>query len=232
MELASSLPWLTAPGRVKDGRMVTASDTDRRRPDRHLFVLHLLRRLAVLFLVAAAAVLVVPRGLVELGLLGPRPEEAVTGAEQALEAARRFGAGPETPAYKAAEGELVRAREMVRQGAGRDARRAAAHASELAIEAQKQGLVRQAETEARAEVIYNDLDRQINDLEKLYASVTPALEKDKVRELLGLMKVTRQSAGLIFLAYEQKDFGRVVEGEPRARQAIANARGTLQSHRK
>jgi hypothetical protein len=232
MDLASSLPWLTAPGRVNSGRMVTATASERRRPDRHLFVLHLLRRLTVLFLLAAAALLVVPRALVEMGILGPAPQEVLQGAERAVETARRFGAGPDLPAFQAAEAELARAREHVRGGAGREARKAAMNASSLAIDAQKQALVRKAETAARAEVIYNDLDREINDLEKLYSAVTPGLEKEKIRELLTLMKVTRSSTGVLFLAYEQKDFGSVVAGEPRARQAIAGTRRTLESHRK
>src|SRR6185503_5863588 len=126
MELASGLPWLTSPGRVKGGRMVTATATDRRRPDRHLFVLHLLRRLAVLFLVAAGALLVLPRALVELGFLGPSPQEAIQGASQAVETARRFGAGPDIPSFKSAEQELARARELAAQGNGRETRRVAA----------------------------------------------------------------------------------------------------------
>jgi hypothetical protein len=80
--------------------------------------------------------------------------------------------------------------------------------------------------------VYNDLDRQINDLEKLYSAVTPGLEKEKVRELLGLMKATRQATGLVFLAHERKDFASVVANEPKARQVIAGTRATLESLRR
>jgi hypothetical protein len=232
MELASGLPWLTAPGRVTNGRMVTGTASDRRRPDRRQFVLHLLRRLALLFLLAAAALVVVPRALVELGLLGPGPGEAVEQGQRAVDAARRFGAAADMPALRSAEEELARARELVRQGNGREARRAAVSASGLAIEAQKQALVRQAETRARAEVVYNDLDRQINDLEKLYSAVTPGLEQAKVRELLGLMKATRQAAGVVFLAHEQKDFASVVDNDAKARRVIAGTRQALESARR
>ena len=50
-----------------------------------------------------------------------------------------------------------------------------------------------------------------------------------VGELLSLMKVTRQSAGVVFLAYEQKDWNAVLGGEARAREVIAGTRQALQS---
>ena len=62
---------------------------------------------------------------------------------------------------------------------------------ELATEAQKQALVRRSDSQQRAEVVYTDLDKQINDLEKLYSATAPGLEKQQVGELLSLMKITR-----------------------------------------
>ena len=44
------------------------------------------------------------------------------------------------------------------------------------------------------------------------------------------MKATRQSTGLVFLAYEQKDFVRVVENESRAREAVARTRAILEAY--
>ena len=46
------------------------------------------------------------------------------------------------------------------------------------------------------------------------------------------MKGTRQTTGLLFLAYEQQDYGTVVDGEPRARAAVDAARKTLEAARK
>jgi hypothetical protein len=43
------------------------------------------------------------------------------------------------------------------------------------------------------------------------------------------MKITRQSAGVVFLAYEQKDWNGVLGGEARAREVIAGTRHALQS---
>ena len=204
---------------------------ERRRPDRHLVALRLMRRIAILALVLSALLWVVPRVLTELGVLGPRPEESVATADRALAAARTYGAAS-LPVFQKAEHERDRARELVRAGNAREARRAAERATALATEAQKQALVRRSESQQRAEVVYNDLDKQINDLEKLYSATAPGLQKEQVGELLSLMKVTRQSAGVVFLAYEQKDWNGVLGGEAHAREVIAGTRQALQSIRR
>ena len=152
---------------------------DRRRPDRHLVAIRLLRRIAILALVISAVLWVVPKVLTEVGVLGPGPEEYLESAERALAVARTYGAAP-LPDYKKAEQERDRARELVRAGKRRESRQAAEQAMALAAEAQKQALVRRASTQQQAEVVYNDLDRQVNDLEKLYNVVTPGMEKEQV----------------------------------------------------
>ncbi|PYQ47322.1 MAG: hypothetical protein DMF78_24095 [Acidobacteria bacterium] len=204
---------------------------DRRRPDRHLVAIRLLRRIAILALVISAVLWVVPKVLTEVGVLGPGPEEYLESAERALAVARTYGAAP-LPDYKKAEQERDRARELVRAGKRRESRQAAEQAMALAAEAQKQALVRRASTQQQAEVVYNDLDRQVNDLEKLYNVVTPGMEKEQVGELLTLMKFTRQSAGTVFLAYENKDWDTVLKGEPHAREVIASTRQKLESARR
>jgi hypothetical protein len=204
------------------------SRVERRRPDRHLVALRLMRRIAVLALVLSAGLWIVPRVLTEMGLLGPGPEEAVAIADRALAVARTYG-GASLPVYQQAEHERDRALDLVRKGQAREAHRAAEQATLLATEAQKQALVRRSESQQRAEVVYTDLDKQINDLEKLYSATAPGLEKQEVGELLSLMKITRQSAGVVFLAYEQKDWNGVLGGEARAREVIAGTRHALQS---
>jgi hypothetical protein len=205
---------------------------ERRRPDREKFVLRFLRRIAVMALVLSVALWAVPRLLVEFGVLGPTAQGRIDEAARAIAAARAYGGGPGLPPFKAAEDEVARARALVREGREREARRAALRATSSAIEAQKMALVAHTEVRQQAEVVYNDLDRQINDLEKLYAEVTPGLEKEQVAQLLSLMKVTRQSTGLLFLAYEQKDYGTVVDREQTARRAVESARRTLDSARR
>jgi molybdate-binding protein len=205
---------------------------ERRRPDREKFVLRFLRRIAVVSLVLSVALWAVPRLLVEAGVMGPTAQERIDEAARAIATARAYGGGEGLAPLKAAEDEIARARALAQEGRERDARRAALRATTNAIEAQKMALVAHTEVRQQAETVYNDLDRQINDLEKLYAEVTPGLEKEQVARLLSLMKVTRQSTGLLFLAYEQKDYGTVVEREGRAREAVESARKTLQSSRR
>jgi hypothetical protein len=208
-----------------------SSQVERRRPDRHLVALRLMRRIAILALVISAALWIVPRVLTELGMMGPTPEEGVANADRALGAARTYGAAS-LPVFQKAEHERDRARELAQSGHTREARRAAEEATALATEAQKQALVRRSDAQERAQVVYTDLDKQINDLEKLYSATAPGLEKQQVGELLSLMKVTRQSAGVVFLAYEQKDWAGVLGGEARAREVIAGTRQALQSARR
>jgi len=204
---------------------------ERRRPDRHLVALRLMRRIAILALVLSAVLWIGPRVLMELGMLGPSPEESIAVADRAITVARTYGA-VSLPVYKEAVAERDRARGLVRTAPAREVRRAAEHALALATEAQKQALVRRSESQQRAEVVYTDLDKQINDLEKLYSSTAPGLEKEQVGELLTLMKVTRQSAGVVFLAYEQKDWNGVLGGEAHAREVIAGTRHALESARR
>jgi len=205
---------------------------ERRRPDRHQFALRFLRRIAVLALVLSAVLWAVPRLLVELGVLGPTAQQRIAEAGRAIATARAYGGGAGLAPLKAAEDGVASARALAEQGREREARRTAVRATTAAIEAQRMALVAHTEVRQQAETVYKNLDRQINDLEKLYASITPGLDKAQTSRLVSLMKVTRQSAGLVFLAYEQKDYGTVVDREPAARAAVESARKTLQSARR
>lgn len=205
---------------------------DRRDPQRHVFLLHFLRRLAVLALVLSAVLWAIPRVLLEFAVIGPDTEAHLQAAEQAIAAARSYGAGPENAAFAAAQQHLGQARSLHQAGQGRDARREADRAQEQAVDAQRMALVRKSETRKRAETVYNDLDREIIDLEKLYTTAIAGLDKERTGKLLSLMKVTRQSTAILFLAYEQEDFQKVLDGEPNARAVIASARQTLQSVRR
>jgi hypothetical protein len=204
---------------------------ERRRPDRHMVAVRLLRRIAITALTVSALLWIVPPALTELGLIGPRPDELIQTADRAIAVARTYGASS-VPDFQKAEHERDRARQLVRDGRNREARRAAEQATVFATEAQKQALVRRSDSQQRAYVAYNDLDKQINDLEKLYSAVTPGLEKAEVGQLLSLMKVTRQSAGTVFLAYEKQDWNGVLGGEAHAREVIAGTRKALESVRK
>jgi hypothetical protein len=228
MELASRLPWLTTPSRVKERTMTTSSRTERRAPDRHMVAVRLLRRISVLALALSALLLIVPRALVEFGVLGPGPEEAIRVAETSLAVARSYGATSRLAPFLAAEKELASARQLAEAGRGREARKAAERANVQAIEAQKFALASQSSTQRRAFAAYNDLDRQINDLEKLYSSTAPGLQKQQVSDLLSVMKVTRATAGAVFLAYEQQDYDGVLANEGKAKTQLDKARNYIQ----
>ena len=212
--------------------MGSQAGVERRRPDRRVFIILLLRRVTIYALVASVLIWAVPRLLVEFGVLGPSPDETIAAAERALEAARTYGATPDMPPFAAAQKELERARALATQNHGRDARRASKHAQDLAVEAQRQALVRREETRHHAELVYNDLDRQVNELEKLYSSVTPGLAKTQVGELLSLMKATRVVTGTVFLAHEREDFQGVVDGETKARAAVGQMKSRLEGARR
>ncbi len=212
--------------------MPTQAGLERRRPDRRVFIILLLRRLTVYAIGASVLIWAVPRLLVEFGVIGPSPDETIAAAERALEAARTYGATPDMPPFVAAQKELERARSLAAQNHGRDARHASKHAQDLAIEAQRQAIVRRDERRHQAELVYNDLDRQVNELEKLYSSVTPGLDKQQVGELLSLMKATRVVTGAVFLAHEREDFEAVVDGEAKARAAVAQMKSRLEAARR
>jgi hypothetical protein len=204
---------------------------ERRSPDRQRFVLRLLRRIAVLALVLAVALWAGPRLLVEFGVLGPTAAERIEEAARAIATARAYGGSDGLAVLKTAEEEVARARALVQEGKERDARHAAQRAIASAIEAQKLALVANTQVRQQAEAVYDDLDRRINDLEKLYGEITPALSKEQTRPLLTLMKTTRQSTGQLFLAYEQEDYDAVLERAAPAREAVESARKTLEAAR-
>src|SRR5712691_4920749 len=77
-----------------------------------------LRRLAVLALVLAALTAFGPRVLRELGVVGPKVQEAIAGAERSLAAARRYGADDAMPAVQEAIRRLGEARALAERGEG------------------------------------------------------------------------------------------------------------------
>ncbi len=204
---------------------------ERRRPDRHLVAVRLLRGIAAAALISSLLLWLVPLVLTELGVMGPTPQEDVDQVDRAINVARTYGAAS-LPVFQKAQDERDRARELVKAGRGREAHRMAEQAMAYAVEAQKQALVRRSDAQQRAEVVYNDLDRQINELEKIYTEVAPGVEKTELGRLLSMMKVTRQAAGVVFLAYEQQDWPGVLKGEGRAREEIAVMRKALEAARR
>jgi hypothetical protein len=200
---------------------------ERRRVDRSRIRQHLLKRVAVLALSTAAALLVVPLVLVELGVLGPTPAERVSVAERAVAVAQAYGARPDDPPLRAAEQELVEARRLVSERRVREARAAAARAVEQAVEAQRAALTRRDESRRRAQEAIDDLDRRVNGLEELYGQVTPGLPKAEVSRLFSRMKRARETAGLLFLAFEEGRHDQTIAGADAARQVLTETEQEL-----
>jgi hypothetical protein len=168
-----------------------------------------LRRLALLALLLAVLLLVVPRFLSEVGVLGPTAEEKVASAEAALEAARGYGGDDGLPSYVAARKGVEAARALLQSGRSREARGAADKAAEGARMAQRDALVRRDSERRQAEAIVTEADRRLNELEALYARLTKG-ERARGSELLPLMKSARQAGSGLILRYEQDDFARVL----------------------
>ena len=213
--IATRLPWLSAADRV-DGAM---------RP----LALHLLRRAALYALLAAILLLFVPRLLMEFGVLGEDAAVAVERAGRAVEAARAYGATPQMPAMRDAERQLQAARDLVRQGEKREARRTAAAAAANAVEAQRAALVARQEEQRRAEAIVDDVERRLDELEKSYGVVAADLDKAAVAPLFSMMKAARAAGGGLTLAYEQGEYAKVLQDEPAAIGIIESTRTTLHS---
>jgi hypothetical protein len=193
--------------------------------------LHLLRRAALYALLAAALLLCVPRLLTEFGVMGEDAAAAVERAGRAVAAARAYGATTDTAALREAERQLQSAREMVRRGEKREARRVAAAATDQAVEAQRAALVAQQERHRRAEAVVDDVENRLDDLEKSYGVVTTGLDKAAAAPLFSLMKAARAAGGGLTLAYEQGDYGKVLRDEPAAVEVIESTRARLRSAR-
>lgn len=186
-----------------------------------------LRRLTVVVLLVAALLLVLPRVLTELGVLGPSAGDQVASAAKAVEAARSYGADDQLPSYLAAGKDLEEAQALLRSGRVREARRAALRAAEKAVVAQRDALVRRDAERRRAEAIVAEADRRLIELEALYGRASKTMGKARMAELLDLMKAARQAGSGLILLYEEDDFARVIEGEKAAFATLDAVRESL-----
>ena len=188
-----------------------------------------LRRLAVVALLLTVLLLVLPRLLTEVGILGPTAEELMASATAAVEAARSYGATEELPSFVAAEKELLAARSLLQAGRQREAKKTARRTTEKAVVAQRDGLIHLDQRRRRADAIVKEVDRRLIELEALYTRVSKAVDKKRLSELLSLMKGARQAGAGLVLAFEQEDFARVIAGETAAFATLDAVRAELRS---
>jgi hypothetical protein len=192
--------------------------------------LHLMRRVALYALIAALLLIVVPRALTELGIIGPTPEEDLATAGHVLDAARAYGATEEQPAFKAGLEAMARARQLAGPRP-REARRAAAEARQRGVEAQRVALAVREDSRRNAKRIVVAADDKLNELEDLYYQAAVGKTKKEMAPLLSLMKVARQAGAGLVLAYEQEDFGQVLTSEKAAFEILDEAGAALKRAR-
>jgi hypothetical protein len=186
-----------------------------------------LRRMAWYLLGLAVALVVVFKVLPVFGIIGPSPEDHVGWAAEALETARAYGAGPEQPAFAAAAARLEAARKLLLARRGREAGSEALAARAHAVEAQRAALAAREEERRRARRIVDEVDALLNDLEDLYTDVSQKTDRDKLPELLPIMKNARQTGAALFLAFEQQSYRRVIDDEPGVKKHLEEAKASL-----
>ena len=151
---------------------------ERRRPDRHLVALRLMRRIAILALVLSAGLWIVPARADRAGPDRPRGPRSAWPTPTAPSPSRAPTEAASLPVYQQAEHERDRARELVAQRAGaRGASRRGAGRRRWPSRRRSRPSCAARTSQQRAQVVYTDLDKQINDLEKLYSATAPGLEK-------------------------------------------------------
>ncbi len=193
--------------------------------------IQILRRVTVLAATLAVGLLVVPRVLIELGVLGPTVQDEIASASRALDAARSYGARPGDAPVQTAVELLERAREIAGRGDGHEARRIAREAQARALDAQRLALATREARRRKASAAVADIDKMINGLEDLYGEITPGLDRPTVSRLLSLMKDARQTGAALVLAYEQGNYEKVVDEEQGVRDALASVQQVLQATR-
>ena len=149
-----------------------------------------LRRLAVIALLVAVLLLVLPRLLTVFGVLGPSARRSGLGGERA-------GRGPELrrrrrPALVRGPAPRCRKRRPTRAGRAREARRAADRRGR-ARSRRSARRSRAATRSAGGQKPRGEIDRQLNELEDLYGRAVKVVDKEQEAELLALMKSTRQA---------------------------------------
>jgi hypothetical protein len=125
--------------------------------------------------------------------------------------------------------DLERARQLAGSGQGREARRLAAQVRAHAVDAQRAALAAHEDSRQQAKLIVDRIDAEMNRLEDLYAEVAAGRGSQDVSPLMSLMKSARQTGAGLFLAYEQGEYRKVIDGEGPALEALEGAAATLQA---
>jgi hypothetical protein len=186
---------------------------------------------SLLAIVVSVVLLVLPRALSELGVIGPGVDEQLTATERALAVARAYGGGPEDPSFHAAEASLAEARRLAHAGQSWSARSTARKASGQAVDAQRSALTAHETHRRQAATIATDIDQRMNDLEDLYGRVTRGPGGDAAEKaLLPIMKDARRMGATVLLAIDQGEYGKAIALQPDASAKLEEARNTLNAY--
>ncbi|HET7291061.1 MAG TPA: hypothetical protein VFM88_01425 [Vicinamibacteria bacterium] len=191
-----------------------------------------MRSFAALILGLAVAMALWFKVLPALGIIGPTTDERIGSAAEAIETARAYGAQAEQEALKAALARLEEARRLAAAGQGLKARRAALLARAAAVEAQRSALVSREEDRRRARRIVDEIDGMVNGLEDLHSVLSRGADRAALSRMLTVMKTARASGAGLFLAFEEGNYGRVLEGEATVKNALERARTDLEAARR
>jgi len=203
--------------------------SERRSPERQPHTLRLLRRLSALALALAGLLLLAPRVLGYLGLIGPTAEDRIAEAERAMRAAESYGAREDWAPLGGARQELETARRLAAEGDHRGARQAALRATDWASEAQAAALFAERQASQRAQAVVEDLDGQVNELEDMFEALPEGLTRESRSALLKKMRVARKAAATVFLAHDEKRFADALAREQEARRALGETRAALEA---
>lgn len=193
--------------------------------------LQVLRRLTIYAVVLTVLLVAGPPLLGRLGWLGPGVDERIATAQRALDVARAYGADPQQADWRAAQDALQRARQALQRGARRAAQTEAESARVQAVAAQRQALAERDELRQQSTRIVEDIDAALSALDSLYGQVAPQQPKPEAARLLTLMKQSRATGAALFVAYEQRDYRRVVRQAPDVRRALESARAQFEAAR-
>lgn len=187
----------------------------------------LLRRVTLYAAVFAVLLATLPRLLTAFGVLGPSLEEEIVSAENSLGAAKSYGARVDEASYARAAAAIASAKKHAARKERWPAKRAIAEARAASLDAQREALAIREESRRSAQKTVNEIDRQLNELEDLYADVVKKIEKQDSERLFGLMKSTRQKSAALFLLFEQQSYDKVLAGAGEVRPILAGTRAEL-----
>jgi hypothetical protein len=193
--------------------------------------LELLRRLSLLAIALSLGLLVLPRALRELGVIGPGVFEQVTAVERSLAVARAYGGGPQDQAFHAAEEELAQAQRLARSGQSWGARQAVRRAAAYAVVAQRTALTSRETYRRQAAAIATDIDHRLNELEDLYAQASRQGVPGAEKALLPTMKDARRTGATVLLAIDQGEYSKAIGLQPDAIKALDAARQAIRAPR-